>query len=104
MFTSFTHAYNIPCFSCITYLFEGFSSGPIISSDIRNASPIHICHGDGRSTSIGIHIAMEMADALTYLHLDPKYPSVVYCDVKTKNIMLDNNFYIKVGDFGLCKH
>ncbi|KAG5536127.1 hypothetical protein RHGRI_023794 [Rhododendron griersonianum] len=44
-------------------------------------------------------IAIETASALSYLHAS----NVIHRDVKTTNILLDNNFCVKVADFGLSR-
>jgi serine/threonine protein kinase len=46
-----------------------------------------------------INIAYEMAVALNYLHSR----SVVHCDLKSSNILIDDNWKIKIGDFGLSQ-
>ncbi|KAF8010195.1 hypothetical protein BT93_J0969 [Corymbia citriodora subsp. variegata] len=48
---------------------------------------------------VRLNIAVETADALTYLHAS----DVIHRDVKTNNILLDNNFCVKVADFGLSR-
>ncbi|KAI8539063.1 hypothetical protein RHMOL_Rhmol09G0152300 [Rhododendron molle] len=46
---------------------------------------------------VRMNIAIETATALAYLHAS----EIVHRDVKTNNILLDNNFRVKVADFGL---
>ncbi|XP_044465218.1 LEAF RUST 10 DISEASE-RESISTANCE LOCUS RECEPTOR-LIKE PROTEIN KINASE-like 1.2 isoform X2 [Mangifera indica] len=46
-----------------------------------------------------LKIAKETASALTYLHAS----EIIHRDVKTNNILLDNNFCVKVADFGLSR-
>ncbi|KAK4263843.1 hypothetical protein QN277_029206 [Acacia crassicarpa] len=49
--------------------------------------------------SARIKIAIETATALAFLHAS----GTIHRDVKTNNILLDNNFSVKVADFGLSR-
>lgn len=63
----------------------------------------HLHGGDSRrgspSWNTRMKIATETANALAYLHAS----DVIHRDVKTNNILLDNNFCVKVADFGLSR-
>ncbi|KAM7466612.1 hypothetical protein LguiB_014174 [Lonicera macranthoides] len=49
-----------------------------------------------------IHIAIDVANVLNYLHHHCEEP-IVHCDLKPSNILLDNDMVARVGDFGLAK-
>ncbi|GFP85335.1 probable serine/threonine-protein kinase at1g18390 [Phtheirospermum japonicum] len=51
------------------------------------------------SWPVRLNIAIETANALTYLHKS----DIIHRDVKTNNILLDNDFHVKVADFGLSR-
>ncbi|XP_073018625.1 LEAF RUST 10 DISEASE-RESISTANCEUS RECEPTOR-LIKE PROTEIN KINASE-like 1.2 isoform X2 [Primulina eburnea] len=51
------------------------------------------------SWQIRLKIAIETADALAYLHRS----DIIHRDVKTNNVLLDNDFNVKVADFGLSR-
>ncbi|KAK4354379.1 hypothetical protein RND71_026573 [Anisodus tanguticus] len=63
----------------------------------------HLHGGDSTPGSLlwntRMKIAIETANALAYLHAS----DVIHRDVKTNNILLDNNFCVKVADFGLSR-
>ncbi|XP_022877222.1 receptor-like protein kinase HSL1 [Olea europaea var. sylvestris] len=47
-------------------------------------------------------IVLDAAEGLSYLHHDC-VPSIVHRDVKSNNILLDENFGAKISDFGVAK-
>ncbi|KAG0529812.1 hypothetical protein BDA96_05G129500 [Sorghum bicolor] len=49
-----------------------------------------------------LNIAVDVADALEYLHNSCE-PPIVHCDLKPSNILLDQDLVAHVGDFGLAK-
>ncbi|CAD6253972.1 unnamed protein product [Miscanthus lutarioriparius] len=49
-----------------------------------------------------LNIAVDVADALEYLHNSCE-PPIVHCDLKPSNILLDQELVAHVGDFSLAK-
>ncbi|CAA7020884.1 unnamed protein product [Microthlaspi erraticum] len=49
-----------------------------------------------------VRIAAETAQGLEYLHIGCK-PPMIHRDIKSTNILLDNNYQAKLGDFGLSR-
>lgn len=71
---------------------------------VRNGTVADHLHG--KQSRLGLlpwstrlSIATETASALVYLHDS----DIIHRDVKTQNILLDNDFSVKVADFGLSR-
>ncbi|RWR74595.1 putative wall-associated receptor kinase-like protein 16 [Cinnamomum micranthum f. kanehirae] len=73
---------------------------------ISNGTLYHHIHEAGHLPSISLEnrlrIATEITEALAYLHFAASMP-IFHRDIKSANILLDNNFTVKVADFGVSR-
>ncbi|XP_042021051.1 proline-rich receptor-like protein kinase PERK8 [Salvia splendens] len=60
------------------------------------------CHGTVMDWASRVKAATGAARGLAYLHEDCQ-PRIIHRDIKSTNILLDNNFVALVADFGLAK-
>ncbi|XP_019055227.1 PREDICTED: putative wall-associated receptor kinase-like 16 [Nelumbo nucifera] len=73
---------------------------------IPNGTLFHHIHDEGHESSISwenrLRIATETAIALDYLH-SAASPPIIHRDIKSPNILLDENYMAKVSDFGASR-
>ncbi|KAJ6707605.1 PROLINE-RICH RECEPTOR-LIKE PROTEIN KINASE PERK8 [Salix viminalis] len=65
----------------------------------------HHLHGEGRpfmDWATRVRVAAGAARGIAYLHEDC-HPRIIHRDIKSSNILLDENFEAQVSDFGLAK-
>ncbi|XP_008791610.3 wall-associated receptor kinase 2-like [Phoenix dactylifera] len=70
---------------------------------ISNGTLFHLIHDRNRTSHVSLdarlEFALQSAEALAYLHSSAS-PPILHGDVKSSNILLDDNYNAKVSDFG----
>ncbi|KAL6572859.1 Proline-rich receptor-like protein kinase perk8 [Orobanche hederae] len=72
---------------------------------VPNDTLHHHLHAEGKGVidwASRVKVAVGAARGLAYLHEDCQ-PRIIHRDIKSTNILLDNNFEAQVADFGLAK-
>ncbi|KAK2405270.1 LEAF RUST 10 DISEASE-RESISTANCE LOCUS RECEPTOR-LIKE PROTEIN KINASE 1.1 [Trifolium repens] len=95
------HTNLVSLYGCTSYHSDELL---LVYEHVPNHTVASHLHGDLAGTGtlpwhIRMKIAIETANSLAYLHAS----GIIHRDVKTKNILLTNNFSVKVADFGLSR-
>ncbi|XP_073104016.1 uncharacterized protein [Elaeis guineensis] len=96
--------------SCSTVDFRGNDFKALVFVFIPNRSlenwlhPVLDEHHHSESLSLHqrLNIAINVAEAIDYLHNNCQ-PSILHCDLKPSNVLLDNEMVAHVADFGLAR-
>ncbi|KAM7465305.1 hypothetical protein LguiB_012867 [Lonicera macranthoides] len=94
--------------SCSSIDFQGNDFKAIVYEFMSNGSIDKWLHYNGQdeprklNLRHKIHIAIDVASAIKYLHHHCEEP-IVHCDLKPSNVLLDGDMVAHVGDFGQAK-
>ncbi|XP_024959584.1 lysM domain receptor-like kinase 3 [Cynara cardunculus var. scolymus] len=98
-----THVHHLNLVRLIGYCVEG--SLFLVYGYIENGNLSQHLHGSGMDPlpwSARLQIALDSARGLEYIH-EHTVPVYIHRDIKSANILIDENFRGKVADFGLTK-
>ncbi|ONK66529.1 uncharacterized protein A4U43_C06F9140 [Asparagus officinalis] len=90
--------------SCSTVDSKGVDFKALVFEFMPNGNLETWLHTENKALTLiqRMNIAVDVADALGYLHYDCQIP-VVHCDLKPSNILLNDDMVARVGDFGLAR-
>ncbi|XP_031121108.1 putative receptor-like protein kinase At3g47110 [Ipomoea triloba] len=104
------HRNLVPILTCCSSCdFAGNEFKALVYEFIENGDLdmwLHTHSSNARTTILSVlqrlNIAIDVACALHYLH-DDCGPTVIHCDLKPSNILLDKDLTAYVGDFGISR-
>ncbi|KAI3691761.1 hypothetical protein L6452_31563 [Arctium lappa] len=75
----------------------------MVTELLPRGSLFNVLHNSGHSLDIRrrLRMAADVARGMNYLH--HRNPPIVHRDLKSSNLLVDKNWSVKVGDFGLSK-
>ncbi|CAH1438671.1 unnamed protein product [Lactuca virosa] len=92
--------------SCSSLDFQGNDFKALIFEFMPNGSLHDWLHSSSSTSRLNllqrIKILLDVASALDYLH-NHCLPTIVHCDLKPSNILLDDDLVAHIGDFGLAR-
>jgi len=103
IFSTLNHPHIVRLYGCTS------ADSPellLVYEFVPNGTLADHLHGDrkgpkGLPWNTRFNIAIQTAQALAFLHT--VHPPILHRDVKSSNILLGENFIVKVADFGLCR-